>query len=72
MQAVEESLGTKHPMYSTVLSSFAEMERLSDQKPAAVALFTQAVQVLDDLGPSHVAGKPCLLSPGHVCSLKAE
>ena len=49
-------------MYTTVLSSFADTERLSDNRAAAVALLSQALQILDNLGPAHLAGKPHLMT----------
>ena len=44
-------------MYTMVLSSFADTERLADQKKEAIALLSQALKILDSLGPSHLAGK---------------
>ena len=60
-QAVEGSLGKVHPMYATILSSYADLERVTDNKPQAVALYRQALETLDALGASHIGSK----SPRH-------
>ena len=44
-------------MYTMVLSSFADTARLADQKKEAIALLSQALKILDGLGPSHLQGE---------------
>jgi len=56
-QAVEGSLGRGHPMYATILTTYADLERVTDNKPQAVALYRQALETLDALGASHSGGQ---------------
>jgi hypothetical protein len=49
-------MGKSHSMYATILSSFADLERVTDNKSQAVALYRQALETLDALGASHSGG----------------
>ncbi len=53
-------------MYTMVLSSFADTERLADQKKEAIALLSQALKILDSLGPSNLPGQQLRFSHQHV------
>lgn len=48
-------------MYTMVLTSFADTERLAGQKKEAIALLSQALKIQDSFGPSQVSGK-------HLCN----
>lgn len=56
VQAVADSLGTKHAMYSKALCSFADTERLAGNVPEAIILLLKASEDVDSM-VSHAAGE---------------
>ena len=56
LQALDEGLGREHASYARTLVAFADIARLTDDKPEAIALLQQALQIQDALGPPSAAG----------------
>ena len=48
-------------MYARALVVYADLERMTDDKPAAIALMQQAKEVLDANGPPAARGTLCYL-----------